>query len=144
MSKKRTENSKYRSPSTGDFCTAAQYLAEIICQRAAYKENIGTLPYKFWNIDRWKKLYIRQVGLANKLIKKHGNGFITFIKSKRGSKITSLGIKNIEEQYKQYSASIREENLETIVIQPGEKTFSRKSFDNDSLLSRLNKVENGQ
>jgi hypothetical protein len=72
MSKRRTELSKYKSPSTGDFCTPAQYVAEIICQRQAKHEKAGTLPYKFWNKGKWKSIYIRQIGLANKLIKEFG------------------------------------------------------------------------
>ena len=61
MSKIRTENSKYKSPSTGDFCTSAQYVAEIICQRQAKHEKAGTLPYKFWNKGKWKNIYVRQI-----------------------------------------------------------------------------------
>jgi len=72
MSKHRTDLSKYKSPSTGDFCTPAQYVAEIICQRQAKHEKAGTLPYKFWNKGKWKSIYIRQIGLANKLIKEFG------------------------------------------------------------------------
>ena len=75
MSTKKTQThiNKYKSPSTGDFCTPAQYIAEIICQRCAKHEKVGTLPYKFWNLPKWKKIYIRQVSLANKLIKEYSN-----------------------------------------------------------------------
>lgn len=143
MSKKRTENSKYRSPSTGDYCTGAQYLAEIICQRCADKDKVGTLPYKFWNLPKWNKLYIRQVGLANKLVKKYGDGFITFVKSKKGNKILSLGMKGIEDQYKRYAYSSPEKSLEIVKIETGGNVFSRPSFNNNSLSAKLNRMGNG-
>lgn len=143
MSKKRTESSKYRSPSTGDYCTGAQYLAEIICQRCADKDKVGTLPYKFWNLPKWKKLYIRQVGLANKLVGKYGDEFITFVKSKNGSKILSLGMRNVEEQYHKYAARKPEKGVEVIEIEKNGSTFSRQAFGGNSLMAKLNRMENG-
>lgn len=143
MSKQRTDVSKYRSPSTGDYCTGAQYLAEIICQRCADRDKVGTLPYKFWNLPKWNKLYVRQVGLANKLVKKYGDDFITFIKSKKGFKILSLGMKGIEDQYKRYASSKPEKSVEIIEIEEGGSTFSRKSFNQNSLIAKLNRMGNG-
>lgn len=143
MSKKRTENSKYRSPSTGDYCTGAQYLAEIICQRRADKEKVGTLPYKFWNLPKWNKLYVRQVGLANKLVKKHGDDFISFIKSRSGNWIISLGIKGIEDKYAKYKSAQPEKSSETINIEKGEDKFARSGFSKNSLAAKLNRMGNG-
>lgn len=143
MSKKRTESSKYRSPSTGDYCTGAQYLAEIICQRCADRDKVGTLPYKFWNLPKWNKLYVRQVGLANKLVKKYGDDFISFIKSKKGGKILSLGMRNIEDQYRWYTSSKPEKSTETIRIEESGSTFSRRAFNQNSLIAKLNRMENG-
>lgn len=145
MSKNRTESSKFRSPSTGDYCTSAQYLAEIICQRCADKDKVGTLPYKFWNLPKWKKLYVRQVGLANKLIKAHGDDFIRFIKSKSGSKIISLGMKNIESQYKNFLTRNPVAKIGSEILTVESKTYSsRQSFNKNTLASKLRGIENGK
>ena len=41
MPKRPTEKSRYKSPSSGDYVTCAQYIAEVMCTRMAEKENIG-------------------------------------------------------------------------------------------------------
>lgn len=144
MAKKQTDNSRYRSPSTGDFCTAAQYLAEIICQRQANRDKVGTLPYKFWNNSKWKKVYIRQVALANKLVKSYGDDFIRFIKSRSGSKIISLSARNIESQYKNFLEKNPVREAGTTVLELEKKMYKpRQSFGGKSLFSRLKEVEGG-
>ena len=143
MSKQRTDISKYRSPSTGDYCTAAQYIAEIICQRVADKDKIGTLAYKFWNQPKWKKTYIRQVSLANKLIKEYGNDFVRFIKSKSGSKIISLGTKDIRKKFEMFRSNLTEEKpIE--VKEPQEKAVftSRRSFGSKTMFSKIKEIDN--
>ena len=143
MSKQRTDISKYRSPSTGDYCTAAQYIAEIICQRIANKEKIGTLAYKFWNQPKWKKTYIRQVSLANKLIKEYGDDFVRFIKSKSGSKIISLGMKDIKKKFEMFRSNLTTEKpIE--VKEPQEKAVftSRRSFGSKTMFSKIKEIDN--
>ncbi len=96
MTQERTDRSKYKSPSTGEYCTAAQYAAEIMCQRMAENKNEGSLCYKFWNTAKWKKVYIRQVTEANKLVKQYGDeAVVKAILSPSGSKIYSLGFPDI-------------------------------------------------
>jgi hypothetical protein len=144
MSKGRTELSKYRSPSTGDYCTAAQYIAEIICQRIADKDKIGTLAYKFWNQPKWKKIYIRQVGLANKLIKKHGDDFVRFIKSKSGNWIVSLAMKGIDERFEKFRSTLTKEKPITEVKAPVEKAVfnSRRSFGSKTIFHKIKELDN--
>jgi hypothetical protein len=147
MSKQRTDLSKYKSPSTGDFCTSAQYVAEIICQQQAKHEKAGTLPYKFWNKGKWKNIYIRQIGLANKLIKEFGeDAVIKFIKSKEGLRTISLGARNVKTSL----AKIRYEldnapKHDTIIeVKTQELEFKpRKSFGSKTLIERLKEIENG-
>jgi hypothetical protein len=144
MSKQRTDLSKYRSPSTGDYCTSAQYIAEIICQRIADKEKIGTLAYKFWNQPKWKKTYIRQVSLANKLIKEYGDDFVRFIKSKSGSKIISLGTKDIKKKFEMFRSNLTTEKpIE--VKEPQEKAVfkPRGSFGSKTMFSKIKEIDNG-
>lgn len=145
MSRKRTEISKYKSPSTGDFCTPAQYIAEIICQKQATHEKVGTLPYKFWNLPKWKKIYIRQVSLANKLIKEYGEEpVIKFVKSKSGSKTISLGARNVKSEIEKIKNALdKAPKPDTIeVMQVESLQFkSRPSFGTKTLISRLKEIE---
>lgn len=146
MSRKRSDVSKYKSPSTGEYCTAAQYIAEIICQRIADKDKVGTLAYKFWNNDKWKKIYIRQVGLANKLVKTWGDECVVrFIKSKKGSKILSLGMKGIADQIEFFKKSldIREPSV-TIEVNRVSEYTPRKPFGQKSLIARIKEIDNGK
>ena len=43
--RKRTEKSKYKHQSTGEHCTCAAYIAEIMCMKYAQFKNKGSLPY---------------------------------------------------------------------------------------------------
>jgi len=148
MSDKTTQTSvkKYKSPSTGDFCTAAQYVAEIICQKCATHEKAGTLPYKFWNLPKWKKLYIRQVSLANKLIKEYGEEpVIKFVKSSAGKKTISLGARNVKKEIEKIKNTLdkapRHDTIQVIEVAPMEFK-SRPSFGVKTLVNRLKEIEN--
>ena len=95
MSKERTDKSKYKSPSTDEYCTAAQWVAEVITTRVAKKEKVGSLPYKFWNEGKWNKTYKWQVVCANRLIKQFGER--TVIRFVRDNKyVISLGAKFVK------------------------------------------------
>jgi hypothetical protein len=147
MSKYRTDLSKYKSPSTGDFCTPAQYVAEIICQRQAKHEKAGTLPYKFWNKGKWKSIYIRQIGLANKLIKEFGeDAMMKFVNSKEGIRTISLGARNVKSSLQKIRIELdnvpKHDTIEIIEVK--ESTYApRQSFGNKTLLQRLKEIENG-
>ena len=67
--RKRTHKSKYKHESTGDYCTCAAYVAEIMCKRNAEKKNKGSLPFKFWNKKPWNWTFKRQMNAAHKLLK---------------------------------------------------------------------------
>lgn len=68
--------SKYKSPSTGEYVMAHQYIAEIMVARKAAKEN-KDLAYKYWNEQNdWAKEFRSQVGTAAKLLKKHPSSVI--------------------------------------------------------------------
>lgn len=89
MAQKREK--KFKSISTGQECSTAQYVAELICIRKSEKENRGTLEYKFWNKSHNEEYQI-QVRVAWKLIKKFGEeALIHYVNSPSGKKIFSLG-----------------------------------------------------
>ena len=70
--RKRTEKSKYKHQSTGDYCACASYLAELMCLRLAEHKNEGKLGYKFWNKKPWDWTFKQQLFTANALVKKYG------------------------------------------------------------------------
>lgn len=147
MSKQQTDLKKYRSPSTGDFCTAAQYIAEIICQRIADKDKLGTLAYKFWNQDKWKKIYIRQVSLANKFVKEYSDDFVRFIKSKSGKFIISLGMRDIKQRFEKFRKTLdKSDSDDTIEAKKSEQLEyrPRQSFGSKTLVQRIKEVDNGR
>src|SRR5687768_11913796 len=68
MAKNRSENSKFESNYGGGHITAAQYLAELMCERIA-KKNKKELGPRFWNTSLWKRTFCSQVLAANHLLK---------------------------------------------------------------------------
>ena len=58
----------YPSRYTNRKVTVAQHLSEKICERVAIKEKIE-LPFQFWNLQKWKQLFLYQVQVANALLK---------------------------------------------------------------------------
>ena len=67
--RKRTEKSKYKHESTGEYCTCSAYVAEIMCRKNAENKNVGSLPYKFWSKKPWDWTFKRQLFAANKILK---------------------------------------------------------------------------
>ncbi len=145
MSKKRTNKSNYKSPSTGEYCTAAQYIAEIVCQRQAEKDNVGTPAYKFWNTDKWKKSYTHQIILANRLVKKHDErAIIKALKSARGKSIYSLRFPGLEDLIKKEQENLnRSDYKESIDIENVDTSKKpRRPFGNKSSFSKLRDLDN--
>lgn len=63
--------SQYKSPSTGEYVMAHQYIAELMVARKA-KQQGKDLPYKYWNDDNeWAKEFRSQVSSAAQLLKKY-------------------------------------------------------------------------
>lgn len=146
MSKQKTDVSKYKSPSTGEYCTEPQYIAEVLCQRQATKEKAGTLAYKFWNKGKWKNIYVRQISSANKLIKEFGEGvLIRFLNSREGRDIFSLGIRTIRQKLEAFKAKMADEpSGESVVIERQSNQYqSRKPFGHKTLLQRIKEIDNG-
>ena len=69
--RQRTKKSRYKHQTTGDYCTCAAYVAEVMCIRNAENKNEGSLPYKFWNKKPWSWTFKRQLIIAKKLLKKY-------------------------------------------------------------------------
>ena len=69
MPRNQTVKSAYRSAYGGGFISASQYIAEILCEKLAIKQS-KRLFFKFWNDKEWKKFFLYQITLANRLLKK--------------------------------------------------------------------------
>jgi len=90
MDQKKEIEKLYKSPSTGQMCDAAQYIAEIMCCRGASKDNVNGLEYKFWNKSR-KSQFVSEVVAARRLIDRFGErNVVSFIQSD-GKNLYSLG-----------------------------------------------------
>ena len=144
MAKQRSDRSKYKSPSTGEYCTAAQYIAEIVCQRQAEKDNVGTPAYKFWNTEKWKKSYTHQIILANRLVNKHDErAIIKALNSNRGKSIYSLRFPGLEDLIKKEEDFLKRSDSKDSVIKKVDNSHKpRKPFGSKSNLSKLRDLDN--
>ncbi len=91
MTQKKSSTQKYRSISTKQPCSAAQYCAELVCIRKRERDNKGSLEFKFWNKSQ-KQEYETQIRLASKLIKKYGEkSLVSYLNGSNGRNVYSLG-----------------------------------------------------
>lgn len=144
MTRNRSDKSKYKSPSTGEYCTAAQYIAEIVCQRQAEKDNVGTPAYKFWNTEKWKKSYTHQIILANRLVKEYDErAIIKALNSGRGRSIYSLRFPGLEDMIvKEQLALKRSDGEESIKLEDIDTNSKpRKPFGKKSGMSKLRDLD---
>ena len=144
MPEKPTDKSRYKSPSTGDYCTCAQYVAEIVCNRVAEKENVGTQAHKFWNTPKWRKLYQYQVVLANRLIKKYPEAAVVkAVNSPECRRMYSLRFPPLESIVLKYQKIIEQQsqNSTTIEVKEGSVSRQARSYGSKSKLQRLRELD---
>jgi hypothetical protein len=144
MPTKQTDLSRYKSPSTGEYCTCAQYVAEIVCSRVAEKENVGTQAHKFWNTAKWRKTYQYQVVLANRLIKKYPEAAVVkAIHSPECRRMYSLRFPPLETIIKKYQKIIEHQVQNSTTIDVKENSVSRKSrsYGKKSRLQKLRELD---
>ena len=143
MAEERTDLSRYKSPSTGDYCTGAQYIAEMMCQRMAEKDNEGSLAYKFWNTKKWQKTYQLQVIAANRLVEKYEErAIIAALKSKRGLKIYSLRFPTLKAMIEEQVEVPKKQDKEKPVIDHAASSAKpRKPFGQKSSIQKLRELD---
>ena len=137
--RKRTEKSKYKHQSTGEHCTCAAYIAEIMCMKYAEFKNKGSLPYKFWNINPWKSTYLKQLYAANALLKTYSEaGIIRAINSTEFGRIFSLKNRRALPIIKKYDKIVKENLDKNQQLDVKENPETRSStFGKRSKLSKL-------
>jgi hypothetical protein len=140
----RTEKSKYKHKSTGDYCTCAAYVAEILCANNAQHQNKGSLPYKFWNIKPWDWTFKKQVILARKFIKKYSEeALVKAVSSPEFSRTFSLNSPRAEAIVRKYHEIIKSQaakEAQVLDVIENAKT-SKKKFGKKSGLSKLREIE---
>ena len=124
--------------------TAAQYIAEIICERVAKHHKLGSLPYEFWKDEiAWGKLYKAQIILASKYLKQYpAEVILAGLNSPNGKKVYSLGAKFIldkvfKDQMKKYIKTkpvvqekvvIEDIKVDTVIAQPKDISITNNPF----------------
>jgi hypothetical protein len=135
MTLRRSKVSRFKSPSTGEYCTIAQYIAEILVQRKAEKENKGSLSYKFWNKTQ-KSAYTRQVQAVSKLIKEFGEKKVYDYIININKRVYSAQPKWVKEEISKHEVQEVQEKVSDIEHVDVNKK-PRKAFGKKTLFSKL-------
>lgn len=144
--RKRTEKSKYKHKSTGDYCTCAAYLAEMMCLRLAEYKNEGNLTYKFWNKKPWDWTFKQQLFTANSLIKKYGElAVVKAVNSPHLSKVFSLKNKRVEPEIKRQLKLIEDNKDKKQELEIKEQpTTRKKTYGKKTGLNKLRGLNGGK
>lgn len=139
--RKRTERSKYKHQTTGDYCTCAAYIAEMMCLRLAQHKNEGNLSFKFWNKKPWDWTFKQQLFSANKLIKEYGEKAVLRAVIEKKT-VFSLKNRQILPEIKRQVEYIKKENNkeQTLDIKKNAKS-RKKSYGKKSALDKLRKID---
>jgi hypothetical protein len=128
-------NSKYPSKySNGKTVSAAQYIAEIVCERIAKKQN-RDLHYRFWVNEEWAKEYKGQLAASYKLLKQYdAKAIINALQTSGGRKIYSLRAPHL-------SAMIdKEQKILDSQPKPEVKKIDRNLFDKGKIEIKKNNI----
>lgn len=111
MPERRSDKSKYESRYGGGWISISQWLAEYICERQAIRTG-GSLTVRFWKLPVWEVEFIKQIALANRLLKKYEPAAISrALQSQQGKTVMSLGAPWLEQAVKQEQAKIDRQRL---------------------------------
>ena len=143
MPENPTDKSRYKSPSSGDYITCAQYVAEVMCNRMAEKENVGSQAHKFWNLPKWKKHYQYQVVLANRLVKKYPEAAIVkAINSPECKRMYSLRFPPLESIIQKYQKIIERQSQDSTTIEVREDASRRsRRYGKRTSLQKLRDID---
>ena len=144
MARQRSEVSRFKSPSTGEYCTVAQYIAEILIQRKAEADNKGSLTYKFWNKTQ-RKNYTRQVQAVSTLIGKFGEPAVFDYIINTNRRVYSASPKWVKEAVEQHRLVLdrrpKQENKVTEESRDNIESQPRKTFGKKTLFSKLRSTD---
>jgi|TARA_R110000744_G_scaffold100835_2_gene194562 hypothetical protein len=110
----------------------------------AQKDNQGTQAYKFWNTEKWKKVYQFQVILANRLISQHSElALVKAIQSRELSRAYSLRHPKVKDLVKRYEIQVKADAANTKKdLDVKESAQNRKkSYGKKSKLNQLRNLD---
>jgi hypothetical protein len=144
--RQRTDKSKYKHESTGDYCTCAAYVAEIMCRKNAENKNVGSLPFKFWNKKPWDWTFKKQLFVATKLIKEFGEeALVKAVNSDDFKSIFSLNhpkVPTIVCKFHKIVQTMAASNQKLDTVQ--EPEIRKSTYGKKSKLQLLRNAANGQ
>ena len=130
--------------------TAAQYIAEILCNRSYQNGNLNiNLPDKFWKEEEWARYFRGQITMINKLLKDYH--IVALLKTLREERwIYSASVFNNSRKVKSKLLSYNKvalynvEREKTItVVGDVDKLPNKKKGGEPTLFSKLGGVRNG-
>ena len=146
--RQRTSKSKYKHKSTGEYCTCAAFVAEIMCEKNAENKNQGSLPYKFWSKKPWDWTFKRQMIAANRILKDHKiseQALVKAILSDAFKGIFSLNHPKAIGVIKKYQLLLDKETdkKQEIEVKKSAKHRDRR-FGKKNIFKTLRNLENGE
>ena len=144
--RKRTQKSRYKHKTTGDYCTCAAYVAETMCIKNSENKNEGSLPYKFWNHKPWNWTFQRQLVAANKLLKEYTEAaLVKAIHSTEFNRIFSLNHPNVIGIIKKYQLLLDEQThrKQDVNVKKNAK-HQKKKYGRKNIFNTLRDIENGE
>jgi hypothetical protein len=131
----------YKSHSSGEECTAAQLIAEILITRQEQKKK-NIVPHKFWNLPKYKKRYIFTIIQANGLLKLYsGDAIIAALMANNW--IAWANANALPQMIKKEEARIAKLkiDLESVTETVHKETKPMKVYGKQSMLSKLRDLD---
>lgn len=126
--------------------SAAQYIAELICEKKA-KLNKQDLHYRFWLNKEWSAFYKNQIATANKLVKKYNP--VAIVKALQDAKTNNTYslrapmLVPIIEKHQAILAS-QNTNFSKQIDRSEQKSFKTNKKSNKNILSILEDIDNNE
>ena len=148
MAKQQTEKSRFRSRYSAEekFVRADQYIAEFVCEKIA-RQKKSDLPNQFWNLPQWKVVFLRQVQLANSLLKIYdANHVISALRDPRTRTLRSLSagfiLDPVIEEYKRKDEiRVVHDPVDIVKVDVNEKPRQRPPTQKKTLHSMIEAID---
>lgn len=126
--------------------SAAQYIAELICEKKA-KLNKQDLHYRFWLNKEWSAFYRSQIATANKLVKKYNP--VAIVKALQDTKTNntySLRAPMLVPIIEKHAAILASQNtnFSKQIDRSEQKSFKTNKKSNKNILSILEDIDNNE
>ena len=124
--------------------TAAQYLAEFMCERQAQK-NKKELPKRFWNLPHWAKKFKSQLFAAYGLLKLYNEtALIRAVKSKEARSIYSLRAPILDDIVKEQQRILeldKDKSKDANIVRKNTKVKPRDYQIKDTVIGKLSELD---